>query len=293
MSVRAATLAWSSWAPTSLSGRECISPAVESTHGLRHRRAHPRAAVCQDADSRGPGLLDRQCRRHHGRRWPRLHRRIRCGGDQAGTRSSRRGWRSRARAESPRRQSIFSMNILFLAQRVPYAPDRGDRIRAWNILRFLKTQGHRVRVVAVAHDRTELGVLAELEGHGGRMGVCAAHPPCATSPGRRWQRFPAVGHLLTCCSTAPRLFPASEIVREFSPRVVYAYCSGLANLALEPPLASLPCILDLVDIDSAKWHDLATQRELADALTCMHERVAPSSRIRATRHRLGAWRHWS
>ena len=28
-------------------------------------------------------------------------------------------------------------NILFLAHRVPYPPNRGDRIRSWHMLRFL------------------------------------------------------------------------------------------------------------------------------------------------------------
>ena len=148
------------------------------------------------------------------------------------------------------------MNILFLAQRVPYAPDRGDRIRAWNILRFLKAQGHRVWVVAVAHDRTELERAGELEGLVEGWD-CALLPrrrniarALAALPGSR----PLTHVLLDSASLRSRL---PGLVREFSPGVVYAFCSGLANLALEPPLASLPCILDLVDVDSAKWHDLA------------------------------------
>ena len=148
------------------------------------------------------------------------------------------------------------MNILFLAQRVPYAPDRGDRIRAWNILRFLKAQGHRVRVVAVAHDRAELERAHELEGVADSWD-CALLPrmrnlarAAFAVPGRR-----PLTHVLLSSSALVRRLPT--VVRDFSPDVVYAYCSGLANLALEPPLASLPCIFDLVDVDSAKWRDLA------------------------------------
>lgn len=36
--------------------------------------------------------------------------------------------------------------ILLLAQRVPYPPDRGDRITTWNLLRRWLADGHRVRV---------------------------------------------------------------------------------------------------------------------------------------------------
>jgi polysaccharide biosynthesis protein PslH len=38
---------------------------------------------------------------------------------------------------------------------------------------------------------------------------------------------------------------------------VVAYCSGMARFAVEPPLAHLPFVLDMVDVDSAKWARLA------------------------------------
>jgi hypothetical protein len=37
------------------------------------------------------------------------------------------------------------------------------------------------------------------------------------------------------------------------PDVVLAYCTGMARYALEPPLAGLPFLLDMVDVDSEKW----------------------------------------
>jgi glycosyltransferase involved in cell wall biosynthesis len=46
------------------------------------------------------------------------------------------------------------------------------------------------------------------------------------------------------------------ITRE-PPDVVVAYCSGMARFALEPPLDGLPFVLDMVDVDSAKWAALA------------------------------------
>jgi glycosyltransferase involved in cell wall biosynthesis len=41
------------------------------------------------------------------------------------------------------------------------------------------------------------------------------------------------------------------------PDVVFSFGSGMARLAFRPPLAGLPLILDLVDVDSRKWRDLA------------------------------------
>src|SRR5262249_22437042 len=41
------------------------------------------------------------------------------------------------------------------------------------------------------------------------------------------------------------------------PDVVLAYCSGMARCALAPALKSFPLVLDMVDVDSAKWEAMA------------------------------------
>jgi sugar transferase (PEP-CTERM/EpsH1 system associated) len=50
-----------------------------------------------------------------------------------------------------------------------------------------------------------------------------------------------------------------RVVREWRPDVVMAFCSGMARLALEPPLDRLPFVLDMVDVDSFKWEALGEQ----------------------------------
>jgi sugar transferase (PEP-CTERM/EpsH1 system associated) len=42
------------------------------------------------------------------------------------------------------------------------------------------------------------------------------------------------------------------------PDVVLAYCSGMARCALGPALRDVPMVLDMVDVDSAKWEAMAT-----------------------------------
>jgi sugar transferase (PEP-CTERM/EpsH1 system associated) len=41
------------------------------------------------------------------------------------------------------------------------------------------------------------------------------------------------------------------------PDVVLAYCSSMAKFALQPPFSALPLVLDMVDVDSQKWNDMA------------------------------------
>ncbi len=59
------------------------------------------------------------------------------------------------------------MRLLFLTHRVPYAPNRGDRIRAYHMLRYFKAQAISVCVVALAHDDDEMAEAARLAGAGG------------------------------------------------------------------------------------------------------------------------------
>jgi glycosyltransferase involved in cell wall biosynthesis len=48
----------------------------------------------------------------------------------------------------------------------------------------------------------------------------------------------------------------ARIVETHRPDVVLAYCSGMARLALDPPLTGVPFVLDMVDVDSEKWRSL-------------------------------------
>lgn len=40
------------------------------------------------------------------------------------------------------------MNILFLAQIIPYPPDAGPKVKTWNVLRYLASCGHRITFVS-------------------------------------------------------------------------------------------------------------------------------------------------
>src|SRR3954453_10823605 len=60
--------------------------------------------------------------------------------------------------------------ILFVAHRIPYPPDRGDKIRSWHMLKHLAGQG-RVHLACFADDAADASHLAALrEALGGRLG---------------------------------------------------------------------------------------------------------------------------
>jgi polysaccharide biosynthesis protein PslH len=143
------------------------------------------------------------------------------------------------------------MRILFLTHRLPYAPNRGDRIRAYHMLRAL--QGHaEVSVVSLVHDEEE-------QSHAGDLLTFVSH--VETVPVPRAMNFArgAAGlatkiPLTHALLDAPGLTAAVDrVVARHRPDVVLAYCSGVAHRAMRPPLADVPLVLDLVDVDSEKW----------------------------------------
>src|SRR5262245_11661006 len=58
------------------------------------------------------------------------------------------------------------VRILFLSQRVPYPPNRGDKITTWRLIERMK-RAHEVRCVAFAHDEEDLRAADEL----GKLGA--------------------------------------------------------------------------------------------------------------------------
>ena len=147
------------------------------------------------------------------------------------------------------------MRVLVLTQRLPYAPNRGDRVRAYHLVRTLARRFD-VEVVSLVHDADEASQAARMSDIGATANVF----PTAPLRGYTKAALSLAGKrpLTHCLLDAPNLHNAlNEIVRSRAPDVVLAYCSGMARFAVEPPLAAYPLVLDMVDVDSEKWKSLA------------------------------------
>jgi sugar transferase (PEP-CTERM/EpsH1 system associated) len=147
------------------------------------------------------------------------------------------------------------VRILFLTHRLPYAPNRGDRVRAFHILRTLAARMD-VELVSLVHDADEEAQAGEMRRQG--FAVTTARVS------RIRNVFTGALALLTAQPLTHALLDApglantlGRIVTERAPDVVLVYCSGMARFALEPPLRGRPFVLDMVDVDSCKWTALA------------------------------------
>jgi len=147
------------------------------------------------------------------------------------------------------------MRILVLTHRLPYAPNRGDRLRAYHMLQGLKNRAE-VELVSLVHDDQEASHAEEV-----RQFVARVHTirvPKLRNYARSAMTLLGETPLTHGLLDAPNMTDVLEqVCRHHRPDVVFAYCSGMARFALQAPLDTIPLVLDFVDIDSQKWRDMA------------------------------------
>jgi sugar transferase (PEP-CTERM/EpsH1 system associated) len=147
------------------------------------------------------------------------------------------------------------MRVLVLTHRLPYAPNRGDRLRAYHMIHDLREHAE-VELVSLVHDDEEASHVDEVRAFVSRVTTLRVSPLRS--------RVSAALALVTKTPLTHALLDAAgmngvlrEICDTRPPDVVFAYCSGMARFAMQPPLDRIPFVLDFVDVDSQKWRDLA------------------------------------
>ncbi len=146
-------------------------------------------------------------------------------------------------------------DLLYLAHRVPYPPDKGDRIRTFHLLRCLSRRA-RIHLACLADEPVTQEQRAVLESY------CAQ---VAVVPLGRWSRCLRGLASLICGGTVSEGAFASRGLRavlrawagETRFHAALASSSSLAPYLRMPELAGVPPVIDLIDVDSQKWLDYA------------------------------------
>lgn len=156
----------------------------------------------------------------------------------------------------------MSRNILLLTHRLPYPPNKGDRIRSWNILKALSGTAP-VHLLSFA-DAGEVSA--------GPPQALARHCASVTLVPKAMGRFGSLldsilrGHPASFAGFRSQEFAAAvaDILARKRIGTVYAYSTQMGEY-LPGPDAGARRILDCVDCDSAKFADLAGYASPMDA----------------------------
>ena len=152
----------------------------------------------------------------------------------------------------------MSGDILFLAHRIPFPPDRGDKIRSWHLLRHLSGLA-RVHLASLADDSADAAHLPALrEALGNRLGEAQVEV-------RRTGKAAAGARALLERKPASLALFDSRALRAFVRRIlasgrvgtVFAYSGQMAQFV--PAGLSQRFVMDLGDVDSAKFAQYAEE----------------------------------
>jgi len=141
------------------------------------------------------------------------------------------------------------MRILYLCHRVPYPPNKGEKIRAFHQIRAMAAR-HEVDLFTLADDPADLA-------HAGAMSeYCREVTAIPLNP--KLARAKALPFLLTRKPITLPYFYSRRLDRAIRNAVarrcydrIFVYCSAMAQYV--ESIENIPVIMDMVDVDSDKW----------------------------------------
>ena len=148
--------------------------------------------------------------------------------------------------------------LLFLAHRIPYPPNKGDKIRSWNFLRHLARR-HSVRLACLIDDPRDRPHVERLQS------ICKEVIAVEIDP--LMARLRCIAGLaarrpLSCDHFRhPALRRAIDAwIEHVAFDRVFVYSSPMAQYVLDRPGLGKRTVVDMVDVDSDKWRQFATAK---------------------------------
>jgi sugar transferase (PEP-CTERM/EpsH1 system associated) len=145
--------------------------------------------------------------------------------------------------------------ILYLAQRVPYPPDKGDKIASFHILKYLSERAE-VYLGTFADDPADMAYIPNLKEYCKDVLVLPLDPNVA--------KLKSLGKLLTNEALTLGYFYDSRLAKWVDKTLVdqnisksLIFCSAMAQYVSGDTYSSLKRFAHFVDIDSDKWAQYA------------------------------------
>lgn len=148
-------------------------------------------------------------------------------------------------------------SLLFLCHRIPFPPDKGEKIRAFRILEHLARR-YRINLACFIDDADDRKHISALEPY------CASFR-CFDLP-RETAKLRALKGVLTGSPLTVASFANAALGRWVTRTLarethdaVFVYSSAMAQYVLGQDLREAKLIMDFVDVDSDKWRQYASE----------------------------------
>jgi sugar transferase (PEP-CTERM/EpsH1 system associated) len=148
-------------------------------------------------------------------------------------------------------------DLLFLAHRIPFPPDKGDKIRSFHFLEGL-SRHYRVHLGAFVDDPQDLAYVERLRPYCRSLYLPRLRPWVGQLRGA-----PAAlrGAPLSLARYVHPRFArwVGQTMRKHAVGHVYAFSSAMGRYGLSAALNPVRRVMDFVDVDSEKWRQYADQ----------------------------------
>jgi len=148
--------------------------------------------------------------------------------------------------------------LLFLAHRIPYPPNKGDKIRSWHILKHL-ARSYRVHLGAFVDDPGDWHYRDRIEQLCASTCLLPLHPAAA--------KLSSLGGLLSGTALSLSYFRDRRMQRWVNTMLerseiqkVFVFSSPLAQYVLTATSPEMRRVIDFVDVDSDKWRQYAERK---------------------------------
>jgi polysaccharide biosynthesis protein PslH len=147
------------------------------------------------------------------------------------------------------------VKVAYLCHRIPYPPNKGEKIRAFHHLRALAAAGHDVDLFTLVDDAADLKHQDAIRRYCREIEIACINPSL--------QKLRSIPYLLTRtpltlpCFHSPEL--ATKVRKAFRGTAydrIVVYCSAMFQYI--DHIDGVPTITDLVDVDSDKWKQYGT-----------------------------------
>lgn len=147
--------------------------------------------------------------------------------------------------------------LLYLVHRLPFPPDKGDKVRSYHLLRHLVRE-HEVHLGTFVDDPQDLAHVQTLRQWCAQVHAVPLDPARARLASLRGL-FRAEPLSLAYYRHREMSRWVRRVMRETPPQAALVFSSSMAPYVL-PSVQGTPVLLDFVDMDSAKWTEYARTR---------------------------------
>lgn len=168
------------------------------------------------------------------------------------------------------------MKILVLSHRIPFPPNKGEKIRTFHQIQFLASRGHEIVVLSPYENGGELGFARELEQE-------LAVKVMMFSLKAKWLRL--LRGVATNQPLTVSYFYSADLQRAFDKLVnssaydavictssaMSSYVFRNAQLGSQGRASSIRLVMDFMDLDSDKWSQYQTSSRLPMSLVYARE----------------------